>query len=190
MYICPAYHGGQDPSHFRCIQRFYCRKQAVSLRYPNNISIRHQFEKCRKNPDSKLLFWSIHSKAVLRHTEQSGVRFSLTLIPYLFLKIQLNFRLRCCANSWKQSQQEKWKQGKNNLDNDWRAREQEIQEQELQNYKLGSWLNDERYKSKLLPMNTVIWLLNSWMYQAQRQLSPTNAVSKLHKELFMVKFKA
>lgn len=31
-----------------------------------------------------------------------------------------------------------------------RAREQEIQEQELQNYKLGSWLNDECYKSKLL----------------------------------------
>lgn len=39
LYVCPAYQQSQDPSHFRCIQRFYCRKQAVSLRYPNNIRI-------------------------------------------------------------------------------------------------------------------------------------------------------
>lgn len=42
----------------------------------------------------------------------------------------------------------------------------------------------------LLPMNTVTRLLNSRMYQAQRQVSPTNAVSKqLHKELLKVKLK-
>ena len=60
------------------------------------------------------------------------------------------------------------------------------------NWEAGSMMSTTKVNYlTLLPMNTDIWSLNSWLYQAQRQLSPTNAVSKqLHKELLMVKFKA
>lgn len=166
---------------------FITSKQAVSPRYPNNISIYginlRSVERIDTQSSSEVYTakqsWGAVNNQLSRSLSLWSHTYSLT--------VQLH---DIAANSWKQSQQGKWKQGKNNLGNDRRARKSRSKNCNTISWEADSMMSTT--KVNYLTLLPVIWLLNSCMYQAQRQLGPTNRASnELHKELLlMVKFKA